>query len=137
MNNTIHINLGSFNTETHSIGTYTVRIWANLLASINWIYSNPIPGNFLIQHGISMTLINNMAIVFEGFIADICWEYCQDNPTFKSMISEIDRMTWQKKRDLYNKLFKKKLEDYWGFDGVSTLINFRNNLVILPYFDGH
>jgi hypothetical protein len=128
MNDTIHINLGIHATDTHNIGTYTVRIWANLLASINWIYKNPIPGTFLIQHGISMTLVNNMAMALEGFIADICWDYAQSKDQLKPLVSNIDRMTWQGKKELYNNLFTKKMEDYFGFDGISALIKFRNNL---------
>lgn len=128
MNDIIHINVGAYNTDTHAVGTHTVRIWAHLLACSQWMFSKPIPGNFLIQHGISMTLINNMAIVLEGFVADICWEYAQNKPHLASMISNIDKMTWEPKRQVYNKLFTKKLNDYYGYDCINALITFRNNL---------
>ncbi len=128
MDDIIHINLGAYNTNTHSIGTHTVRIWSHMLASVHWMFNKQIPGNFLIQHGISITLINNMAIALEGFIADVCWEYAQNKPNLASLISDIDNMTWQKKSKLYDRLFAKKLCDYFGYDGISALINFRNNL---------
>jgi hypothetical protein len=99
-----------------------------LLACVNWIYKNQIPGNFLIQHGISMTIITNMAIATEGFIADMCYEYVQNKDHLKKLVNNRDKKTWQNKKELYNDLFKKKLEDYYGFDGISALINFRNNL---------
>jgi hypothetical protein len=82
----------------------------------------------LIQHGISITIINNMAIVLEGFIADICYEHLRSKNELDNLDNDIDIMTWRKKRELYNKLFNKKLEDYWGYEGVSALINFRNNI---------
>jgi len=116
MSDTYHINIGAYNTDTHAVGTHTIRIWAHLLACSQWMFSKPIPGHFLVQHGISMTLINNMAIVVEGLIGDICWEHAQNKPQ-ASLVSGIDHMTWKKKRVVYNKLFTKKLEDYWGFDG--------------------
>ena len=128
MEEIIHINIGAHKVGDHYIGTYTVRIWANLLASVMWIYKNLIPGNYLIQHGISMTIINNMAIVLEGFIADICCEHLRNKDELRYLLNDIDVMTWQKKRELYNKLFKKKLEEYYGFEGMSILIGFRNNL---------
>jgi len=128
MSDTIHINVGGYTTDTQAIGTHTVRIWAHLLASSHWMFSKPIPGDFLVQHGISMTLINNMAIVLEGFIADICWEYAQNKPHLAGLVSNIDNMTWEPKRKVYNKLFIKKLDDYYGYDGMKALITFRNNL---------
>jgi len=128
MNDTIHINVGGYTTDTHSVGTHIVRIWAHLLASCQWMISNPIPGNFLIQHGISMTLINNMAIALEGFIADICCEYVVNRPNLAGLVRKIDTMTWGPKRDVYNKLFTKKLDAYCGYDGIEVLIAFRNNL---------
>jgi hypothetical protein len=93
-----------------------------------WIYRNSIPGNYLVQHGISMTIINNMAIVLEGFIADICYQHLRDKNEMNYLINDIDILTWQKKRELYNKLFNKKLQDYYGYEGIVALISFRNNL---------
>src|SRR5579859_469845 len=123
MNDTIHINLGAYQTDSHYVGTYTVRIWSHLLASINWIFKNPIPGNYLVQHGISMTIINNIAIVVEGFVADICWNYVNHRDHLKCLIDgTLDRMTWQKKKELYNNLFAKGIESYYGFEGISALI---------------
>jgi hypothetical protein len=127
MTDTFHINIGAYNTDTHAVGTHTIRIWAHLLACSQWMFSKPIPGHFLVQHGISMTLINNMAIVVEGFIGDICSEHAQNKP-LASLVAGIDHMPWKKKRAVYNKLFTKKLEDYYGFDGITALIKFRNNL---------
>ena len=69
-----------------------------------------------------------MAIVLEGFIADICYEHLRNKNELKYLVNDIDIMTWQKKRELYNKLFNKKLEDYYGYEGMSVLISFRNNL---------
>ena len=129
MDEIIHINIGSSKTDTHHIGTYTVRIWPHLLASVNWILKHQIPGSFLIQHGITMTIVNNMAISVEGFIADICWEYAYNKDHLKYLLTgEFDRMTWDPKKKLYNKLFTKKIEEYYGFDGIAALVNFRNNL---------
>jgi hypothetical protein len=128
MSDTFHINIGAYNTDTHAIGTHTVRIWAHLLASVHWMFNKPIPGHFLVQHGISMTIINNMAVVLEGFIGDICWEYAQNKPHLERLVRDIDTLTWQPKRTLYNKLFTKKLEGYFGYDDIAMLINFRNNL---------
>jgi hypothetical protein len=128
MSDTIHINVGGYTTDTHSIGTHTIRVWAHLLAASNWMFSKPVPGNFLVLHGISMTLINNMAIVLEGFISDICWEFAQNRPVLASKVRKIDGMTWYEKRDLYNELFTKKLDTYYGYDGIKALITFRNNL---------
>jgi hypothetical protein len=128
MSDTIHINLGGFQTDTHYVGTYTVRVWPHLLSTVNWIIKNPIPGNFLIQHGISMTIANNLAIAMEGFIADICWDYAGNKSHLKPSLASLDTMTWQAKKKLYNELFEKKIEEYSEFDGVSALMNFRNNL---------
>src|SRR5665213_3103334 len=76
-----------------------------------------------------MTIVNNMAIAIEGFIADICWDYLHNKDHLKHLLTgDIDRMTWHAKKKLYNSLFAKQIEDYNGFDGISALINFRNNL---------
>ena len=129
MDETIHINIGASQTDTHYIASYTVRVWPHLLASVNWILRNPISGNLLIQHGISITVINNLAIAVEGFIADIISEYLYKKDHLKAISNiDLDRMTWQNKRKLYNELFSKRLEAYLLYDGIETLISFRNNL---------
>jgi len=129
MDEVIHINIGASKTETHFISSTSVRIWAHLLTSNNWIISNPIPGNWRIQHGLSMTIINNLAIATEGFVADIIAEYLRDRDDLKiTSNADLDKLTWWGKKKLYNELFSKKLEDYPRYEGITALINFRNNL---------
>lgn len=129
MDEVIHINIGASKTETHFISSTTVRIWSHLLTSINWITSNPIPGNWRIQHGLSMTIINNLAIATEGFVADVISEYLQNREDLKiTLNTDLDKLTWKGKKKLYNELFSKKLEEYYGYEGITALISFRNNL---------
>ena len=129
MDDSIHINISLGQTDTHYISGHFVRIWPHLLATVNWIFKNPKPGTQTLSYGIGMTCVNNLAIAVEGFIADLAFEHIENNSSLKHEFSEnIDRMTWKSKLDLYNKLFNKKIEDYPGYDGISVLLDFRNNL---------
>lgn len=132
MDETIHVNISLGQTDSHYISGHFVRIWPHLLASVNWICKNPIPGTQTLSYGIGMTCINNLAIAVEGFIADIAFEYIENSDSLKQLytaeIDKIDRMTWGAKKELYNKLFSKKIETYPGYEGIAILMEFRNNL---------
>lgn len=129
MDDSLHINISVDQTNSHYISGHFVRIWPHLLATVNWIFKSPIPGTQTLSYGIGMTCINNLAIAVEGFIADIAFEYIENKADLKQQFTvDIDRMTWKNKRELYNKLFNKKIETYSEYEGISILMDFRNNL---------
>ena len=129
MNEIIHINLSISKTDTHYVSGHYVRIWPHLLKTVNWFFKNPMPAGQMIQYGIGLTCINNLAIAVEGFIADIIFEHIENNTELKEKFKiDIDKMTWHPKKVLYNELFSKKIEDYTFFEGITVLMNFRNNL---------
>lgn len=129
MEDTIHINISISKTDTHYISGHFVRIWPHLLTTVNWFFKNPIPAGQMIQYGIGLTCINNLAIAVEGFIADIIFEHIENNKELKDKYKlDIDKLTWYPKKELYNELFSKKIEDYAFYEGIVALMNFRNNL---------
>ena len=96
---------------------------------MQWILKNPIPGNNLIQSGIGLMIINNLAISVEGFITDILIAHLDNYEADKpNQIKELEFATWAPKKELYNKSFQKSLDSYSQLESVEVLFNLRNNL---------
>ena len=127
MEETIHINLEAYKTDTHYIGGSKTRLWSAILSSLKWLTTTGIPGN--IQSGIGLMIINNLAISVEGFISDIIIEHL-DNGEFEKPeeVKNFDNLTWPKKVKKYNSLFKDKLETYSEYKSIEILFDLRNNI---------
>lgn len=129
MDETIHINFGAYKSETQNIGYSKTRLWPAMLSSIRWLTQTGIPGHNLIPDGISLMIINNLAISVEGFIADIIAEHLDNGELEKPFeIVQLDWKKWDFKKELYNKLFTKKIESYPAYKSIEILFIFRNNI---------
>jgi hypothetical protein len=124
MEETFHINIEGYPTDQGYISISKVRLWPAILASLQWMIRNPIPGHNLVQSGIGLIIINNLAISVEGFIADMIIQKIDNNeenkpPDIQSL--QGYNATWKLKIKLYNKYFDKKLESYSQFKAMEIL----------------
>lgn len=127
MEEIIHINVELQRTDTHHVAITKTRLWPPMLGSLNWILKNPIPGK--IADGIGLLLINNMAIVVEGFVTDILIEHFKRNDLNNSMeILNPDTAKWYKKKEVFNTVLDKKIETYGEFPAIEVLFLLRNNI---------
>lgn len=104
------------------------RIWRPLVSYLSW-WMGPEEKRLsgFVLDGVGLSLITNMAIITEGIIADLIDEHLVGNKITPNWGSNVET-TWAFKRKLYNKTFRKPLDDYKGYDAILILIKFRNNV---------
>ena len=131
MEEVIHINVGGYITEDEVVSVSKFRLWPALLAYSRWTVKNIIPGHNLIRSGIGLSLVNNLAVAVEGFVADMVVENLDTNDQNKSpeLIFLESKATWHHKKKLFNENFEKGLESYGEFEAVEILFNLRNNML--------
>ena len=131
MEETININIGGYITGNEVVSISKFRLWPSLLAYSRWILKNTIPGHNLVRSGLGITVINNLAIAVEGFVADMVVEKLDTNQPEKpkEIIFLESKATWAQKRGLFNKNFKNKLESYPEFESIKVLFSLRNNFL--------
>ena len=56
--------------ENEVVSVSKFRLWPALVAYSRWTLKNVIPGHNLIRGGLGLSIVNNLAIAVEGFIAD-------------------------------------------------------------------
>ena len=131
MEEVIHINIGGYITEDEAVSVSKFRLWPALLAYAQWTLKNIIPGHNLIRSGIGLSLVNNLAVAVEGFVADMVVENLATNDKNKSpkLVFLESKATWHDKKKLFNENFEKGLESYAEFEAVEILFNLRNNML--------
>jgi len=129
MDETIHIYLDALHkTDTHTISSTKTRLWPSILVSLRWIFKHPISGSTIIQNGLGLLVINNLAIAVEGFITDILVDYFDNNELKKSpKIEQIENSNWTSKVKHYNKIFPNKLDKCDSYKSIEILFLLRNN----------
>lgn len=129
MDETLHVNEELHKTDTHYINVVKTRLWPQLLASLNWIIKSPIPNKVTVQNGLGLIIINNLAIIIEGFITDIIVEHLDNHELEKSkQINELVKKGWADKRELYKNTFQKSIETYPEYESIKNLFFLRNNI---------
>src|SRR5678815_446953 len=108
---TIHLNVDIRKEGSHSVAVTKTRIWPSLLAYLQWATCGKSMPRY-IADGLGLTIINNLAIIAEGIITDLTEEFIKHSGMTLTTAVNFDRDTWNKKKDVYNQLFVKKLEDY-------------------------
>lgn len=122
---TIHINVDIHQEGNTNIAIVKNRIWPSMLSFLQWVtFEKPIPR--YVTDGLGITVISNLAIISEGIITDIIEEYLRNNNITTTI--NLEFATWSKKKDIYNQLFQKKIEDYNYFESVEALFWLRNNI---------
>ena len=131
MEEIIHINIGGYISENEVVSVSKFRLWPALVAYSRWTLKNVIPGHNLIRGGLGLSIVNNLAIAVEGFIADMVIEKLETNEPNKSpdLIFLESKATWHHKKKLFNENFPKVLENYPEFEAVEILFNLRNNML--------
>lgn len=129
MEEVIHINIGGYIYENEVVSVSKFRLWPALVAYSRWTLKNLIPGHNLIKWGIGLSIVNNLAIAVEGFVADMVIEKLETNEPTKSpdLIFLESKATWHHKKKLYNENFEKVLENYPEYEAIEILFNLRNN----------
>jgi len=128
MDETIHINVELHKTDTKYISIIKTRLWSYIPPTLIWLLKSRIPGSNSIQSGVSFTIINNLAILVEGFITDILVSYLDKNELVKSKeILNIENSSWESKVKKFEKLFKKELITSTDFESIDVLFDLRNN----------
>ena len=84
MDETFHINLEGYQTETHWINIVKTRLWSYQLMSLNWLIRSRLPGSTNIQNGFGLIIINTLALSIEGLIMDLISEHLFDNALEKN-----------------------------------------------------
>ena len=129
MEETIHINVELHKSDTHYISITKTRLWSQILISLNWLIKAPIARTVSIQNGLGLMIINNLAILIEGFISDLITEHLDNNELVKPKeIKGLDKNGWSHKKELYNKTFQKDLESYAEYKSIESLFFLRNNI---------
>lgn len=124
MEETIHINVEIRNTEDGAVSVSTNRLWPSLLRfTLTTMYS-PIKGDIL--QGACLTIINNLALVIEGFITDLIVNEVQRT----NLLIEFnpEKSTWSGKKKIYSKIFSKSLSEYPENEAIEILFLLRNNV---------
>lgn len=129
MDETIHIYIDALlKTDTHTLLVTKKRLWPSIIASLRWLFNRPISGNTLIQNGLGLLMINNLAIAVEGFITDVLVEYLDTNELEKSdRIKNIESSSWKSKIKAYNKVFPNSLDKCVSYRSIELLFFLRNN----------
>lgn len=129
MDETIHIYVDALiKTDTHTISSTKTRLWPSVLVSLRWLFKHPISENAIIQNGLGLLAINNLAIAVEGFITDILVDYLDNNELKKSAkVEQIENSNWTSKVKQYNKIFPKKLSKCASYNSIEILFLLRNN----------
>ncbi len=102
-----------------------VKIWPHLLATVNWIVKKE-HGPMILTFGNRITCINNLAFAVEGYIEDLVITH--NDQVIDPKILKNDGWTWKDKKNAYDELFHKKLDEYSYWDGIQILFYLRNNL---------
>jgi len=124
MEETIHINVEIRKTEDGAVSISTNRLWPSLLRfTLRTMYS-PIKGDIL--QGACLTIINNLALVVEGFMTDLIVNEIQRSE--KSIEFNPEKSTWGNKKKIYSKIFKKPLSEYPEYGAIEILFLLRNNV---------
>ena len=119
-----HFNIGVHQTETGTISIVITRLWPSLLRFTLKLMYEPMKG-YLID-GICLTILNNLALVVEGFITDIITEMIKGEQLHVEFNPE--RATWSKKIAIYPKLSGKSLSEYPQYEAIEILFILRNNI---------
>lgn len=124
MEETIHINVELKPTDDGHVAIITTRLWPTILRYTLSLTFNPIPGPLV--HGTCLTILNNLAIVVEGFVTDLI--IVEAKRTGKNVNLNYDRSTWDHKKPAFNRLFEQSIETYPEFKAVEILFALRNNI---------
>lgn len=125
---TIHLNIDLHKTDSAYVSIITTRLWSYIPPSINWLIRTPTPAMASIQGGLSIIIINSLAILVEGFITDILASRLEDSALKNSEVIDFDIATWHPKKKFFKKLFEKDLSTYSKYKSIEALFNLRNNL---------
>ncbi len=98
------------------------RLWPAILKFTKRTLHQPIEGS--IWDGFGITVINNLAIVVEGFVTDVLFANDQRQHFKNAILSE---KTWEPKKNRWAKKFRKRLEDYNEYAYIDALFILRNN----------
>jgi len=129
MDETFFMNFGGYNSSGNFKSISSVRLWPSILATVRWMLQAQKKPHNMIYSGVGLVAINNLAIAVEGFIGDLIFAKLDTNSEIQHKdLTDIDKLTWYPKRDLYNKHFQKKLEQYSEYQTIRILVELRNNL---------
>jgi hypothetical protein len=124
MEETIHINVEIRRTESGTIAITTTRLWPSLLKFTRTLRYEPMKGQ--IVDGICLTILNNLALIIEGFVTDLLLEEIK-RKQFPIPLNP-ERATWSQKKDVYPKVFGKSLSEYPQYEAIEVLFLLRNNV---------
>lgn len=124
MEETIHINIEIRRTESGTAAITTTRLWPALLKFTRTLRYEPMKGQ--IVDGICLTIMNNLALIIEGFITDLLVEEIKRKRL--SIQFNPERSTWSQKKDVYAIVFCKPLSEYAQYEAVEILFLLRNNV---------
>ncbi|MBS1512570.1 MAG: hypothetical protein JST86_17120 [Bacteroidetes bacterium] len=131
MEELFHINFDGYKTDSEYVSVSKVRLWPRIIATINWISKNSIPGNNLILEGTGIIIINNLSIALEGFVADMVVQKIANHQEIKpkEIVHIESSANWNDKYKYFNQYFEKKIFDYPEFKSIDILFTLRDNLL--------
>jgi len=128
MDETIHINVELHKTDTDYIAVTKTRLWSYLPPTLGWLMKSRIPASASIQGGVSFTIINNLAILVEGFITDLLVGHLDKYELVKSReILNLESSSWENKMKKFKSFFKKDFQTFPEYQSIDILFDLRNN----------
>jgi len=97
--------------------------------SLNWLNRSHISSSTNVQNGLGLIIINTLATSIEGIITDLIAEHLFDKDLERiDGMKDLKLIGWQKKKNKYNNLFHKKIEDYKSYETIENLFSLRNSI---------
>ena len=128
-NETFQINVSLDKTESHYLSIVKTRLWSFQLMSLNWLNRSHISSSTNVQNGLGLIIINTLATSIEGIITDLIAEHLFDKDLERiDGMKDLKLIGWQKKKNKYNNLFHKKIEDYKSYETIENLFSLRNSI---------
>lgn len=124
MEETININVGYRPTVNGHATIFTSRLWPAIFRFTKAIMYSPIKANLM--DGTCLTIINNLAIVVEGFVTDLIIDELETATALH--LFNADRSTWEEKKKVFATLFEKGIEEYREYESIKILFLLRNNI---------
>jgi hypothetical protein len=124
MEETIHLNIEIHKTESGTISITITRLWPALLRFTKTLMYDPMRGPLI--DGICLTIINNLALIIEGFITDLIIGQIKRKKL--AVRFNADKATWSQKESVFSQVFGKLLSHYSESQAIGILFLLRNNV---------